>query len=181
MEDLQHTVETIHQTVGYPVVFLLVPAALITFGGKRGHRLFGQIYIACMVFLYCTGTFMTLTRHDWATWEFYRNVVFNFFGFSLLIYGYRAMYLARNFQHPSPQRLDYMLAWLLTIQPTGRFLLEEVRIDELGQFGTALSISQWISLALFAGGVAFWVYLNQRPAGSVLPMTHAGEQPRLAA
>lgn len=103
MDGFQHTLETIHQSVGYPVVFLLVPAALITFGGKRGHRPFDYIYIAAMTFLYCTGTFMTLTRHEWSTWEFYRNITFNFFGFSLLFYGYRAMHLARNFQQPSPK------------------------------------------------------------------------------
>lgn len=42
-----------------------------------------------MTFLYVTGTFMTLTGHDWATWEFARNVTFNFFGYSFLIYGCR--------------------------------------------------------------------------------------------
>lgn len=150
MSDLQHAVETIHQFVGYPVVFLLVPAALITFGGKQGHRQFGQLYIAAMVFLYSTGTFMTLTRHDWLTWEFYRNVTFNFFGFSLLIYGYRAMYLLRNFQPPSPQRLDYVLAWALTLSTAALFVVAIFKNTPMRVYtlvGIFLVVTEWRELA----------------------------------
>lgn len=150
MQDLQHTIETVHQFVGYPVIFLLVPAALITFGGKQGHRAFGLLYIATMVFLYCTGTFMTLTRHDWGTWEFYRNVTFNFFGFSLLIYGYRAMYLARNFKQPTPQNLDYMLAWLLTLSTVALFMVAVFKNTPMRVYtliGVILVIMEWRELA----------------------------------
>ena len=150
MKDLQHTVETIHQFVGYPVVFLLVPAALITFGGKQGHRPFGLIYVTAMVFLYCTGTFMTLTRHEWMTWEFYRNVTFNFFGFSLLFYGFRAIYLARNFQHPTPQKLDYMLAWLLTLSTVALFLVAVFKNTPMRVYtliGIFLVVTEWRELA----------------------------------
>ncbi|MEM6468520.1 MAG: prolipoprotein diacylglyceryl transferase family protein [Planctomycetota bacterium] len=41
-----------------------------------------------------------------------------------------------------------------------RFVLEIVRVDELGQFNTSLSISQWVSVVSFVGSVAglVWVY-----------------------
>ena len=41
-----------------------------------------------------------------------------------------------------------------------RFVLEMVRVDEAGQFGTVLTISQWVSvivLLLSIGGM-IWVY-----------------------
>ncbi|MFZ0486331.1 MAG: hypothetical protein WAL83_04985, partial [Arenicellales bacterium] len=114
MESAQHLVQSVHQTVGYPVAFLLVPFLLLTFAGKPGHRTAGWIYLVVMTFLYATGTFMTLTRHDWLTWEFARNVSFNFFGYSFLIYGLRAAYLLHRRQIPAPAALDYGLAALLT-------------------------------------------------------------------
>ncbi len=114
MESAQHLVQSVHQTVGYPVAFLLVPFLLLTFAGKPGHRTAGWTYLVVMTFLYATGTFMTLTRHDWLTWEFARNVSFNFFGYSFLIYGLRAAYLLHRRQIPAPAALDYGLAALLT-------------------------------------------------------------------
>ncbi|MEZ6069722.1 MAG: prolipoprotein diacylglyceryl transferase [Pirellulales bacterium] len=83
--------------------------------------------------------------------------------------------------YPYRRRDGEVLAWLMILQPIGRFLLETIRVDELGQFGTSLSISQWVSLGLLAGGAALWLYLNQRPAGSVLPMTGTPDPRRLAA
>lgn len=47
-----------------------------------------------------------------------------------------------------------------------RFLIEFIRGDEFGQFGTTLTISQWISLALFGLGLAFQVYLTWRSTES---------------
>lgn len=83
--------------------------------------------------------------------------------------------------YPFRRRDGEALAWLMVLQPLGRFLLESIRIDEPGQFGTALSISQWISLGLFAGGVGLWIYVNRRPAGSVLPMAPLNDNQQLAA
>ena len=34
-----------------------------------------------------------------------------------------------------------------------RFVLELVRVDESGQFGTTLSISQWVSVVVFTGSL----------------------------
>lgn len=41
-----------------------------------------------------------------------------------------------------------------------RFVLEWVRVDEAGQFGTALSISQWVSVLVMVGSALglIWVY-----------------------
>ncbi|MDZ4689644.1 MAG: prolipoprotein diacylglyceryl transferase [Planctomycetaceae bacterium] len=60
----------------------------------------------------------------------------------------------------------------LLISPLTRFLIEFVRGDEFGQWGTTLTISQWISLGLFATGVAFQVYLARVAAGkpTTLPL-----------
>ncbi|MEX0702405.1 MAG: prolipoprotein diacylglyceryl transferase [Planctomycetales bacterium] len=53
--------------------------------------------------------------------------------------------------------------------PITRFVIEYLRGDELGRFGTTLTISQWMSLALFASGLAFAAWLNTRPRGEVFP------------
>ncbi|WP_447977379.1 hypothetical protein [Candidatus Nitrospira bockiana] len=114
MTETQHVVMTIHRVVGYPVAFLLVPIALATFGGTRGHRFTGRAYLAGMVFLYVTGSYLTLTRHAWWSWDFARNLTFNFFGFSMLFYGWRAIFLYRKAGEPEPGPWDYGLATLLT-------------------------------------------------------------------
>ena len=44
----------------------------------------------------------------------------------------------------------------------GRFLVEFLRGDELGKFGTGLTISQWVSLGTFAVGVALLLVLLGR-------------------
>lgn len=115
MEKAQHLIESVHQAVGYPVAFLLVPILLATFAGRPGHRTAGWVYLALMTFLYLTGSFLTLTRHEWGTWEFARNVTFNFFGFSLLLYGVRAAYLFHRRDTPAPGGVDKALAALLTL------------------------------------------------------------------
>lgn len=40
-----------------------------------------------------------------------------------------------------------------------RVILEFLRGDELGQFGTMFTISQWISAGIFATGLILWAYL----------------------
>ncbi|TWU46220.1 Prolipoprotein diacylglyceryl transferase [Rubripirellula tenax] len=41
-----------------------------------------------------------------------------------------------------------------------RFIMELIRVDEAGQFGTSLSISQWVSLFVFAFSIVglVWIY-----------------------
>jgi phosphatidylglycerol---prolipoprotein diacylglyceryl transferase len=47
--------------------------------------------------------------------------------------------------------------------PLTRFAVESLRADELGQFNTSLTISQWISIGMFAIGVGFAFWLSRRP------------------
>ena len=54
-----------------------------------------------------------------------------------------------------------------------RFILEMVRVDEQGQFGTSLSISQWVSILVLAGsfvGLA-WLYTRPRDDSRLHPTT----------
>lgn len=46
------------------------------------------------------------------------------------------------------------LGWLA--YPVSRFAVEFLRGDEMGQFGTSLTISQWVSLGLIATGALFY-------------------------
>jgi hypothetical protein len=89
------------------------PLALLAFARPALHRRWGQVYVYLMTFLYLTGTFFTFTKHDWHSWEFARNLAFNFFGFSMLMYGWRSIHLFRQDGQPRPSRLDWALAALL--------------------------------------------------------------------
>jgi phosphatidylglycerol:prolipoprotein diacylglycerol transferase len=51
----------------------------------------------------------------------------------------------------------------LLIYPIARFLEEIIRIDEFSVFGTGLSISQNVSLLVFAAGIVLWCYIFTRP------------------
>jgi phosphatidylglycerol:prolipoprotein diacylglycerol transferase len=62
------------------------------------------------------------------------------------------------------RRNGEVLAVALIIYPVTRFCLELLRADEVGKFGTTLTISQWISIVLFLVNIAFMFYLSQRPA-----------------
>jgi phosphatidylglycerol---prolipoprotein diacylglyceryl transferase len=56
-----------------------------------------------------------------------------------------------------------------------RFIMEMLRNDEPGQFGTQLTISQWVSLVVLAGSVAglFWL-VRQKTA--VTPFGQSGQE-----
>lgn len=71
---------------------------------------------------------------------------------------------------PLKRREGETFALLLSVHAVSRFLLEIVRIDEPSVFGTGLSISQNISVAMLATGVGLFIYLERRPAG---PMKRA--------
>jgi phosphatidylglycerol---prolipoprotein diacylglyceryl transferase len=57
-----------------------------------------------------------------------------------------------------------------------RFILEIIRVDEPSQFGTGLSISQLISIVLFAGGIALVLWIEYRRHPRALPW-EAAENP----
>jgi phosphatidylglycerol:prolipoprotein diacylglycerol transferase len=44
-----------------------------------------------------------------------------------------------------------------------RFTIEFLRDDEVGQFGTMLTISQWISIVMFVFSLAFAAWLSTQP------------------
>lgn len=52
---------------------------------------------------------------------------------------------------------------MLTLYPISRFIIEAIRIDEDGVFGTPLSISQLVSLLILAGVSVYWFWLLRRP------------------
>ncbi len=61
-----------------------------------------------------------------------------------------------------------VFALMLVLYSIGRFVLELIRQDEPGQFGTELTISQWVSLFAFAIGIAMIFWFRARgvaPAG----------------
>jgi phosphatidylglycerol:prolipoprotein diacylglycerol transferase len=73
------------------------------------------------------------------------------------------------FVYPFRRRDGEVTALMFTLHPPSRFLLEIVRADEGGQFGTGLTISQWVSIGLFVVGLAIWWYVETQPRGSAVP------------
>jgi hypothetical protein len=108
-ENIDLGLELVHRLVGYPLAFVIAPLAVATFAGKPGHHWSGKAYAIVMTFLYVTGTALTLTRHPWGTWEFGRNVIFNLLGYSLLLHGWRSMWLMTHNDAPRPVLLDRVL------------------------------------------------------------------------
>jgi phosphatidylglycerol:prolipoprotein diacylglycerol transferase len=72
---------------------------------------------------------------------------------------------------PFRRRDGECLALMLTIHPITRFLLEIIRTDEPAVFGTGLSISQNIGIALLACAAGLWWYLSRQPRGVTWPLT----------
>ncbi|MFN0198918.1 MAG: prolipoprotein diacylglyceryl transferase [Planctomycetaceae bacterium] len=67
--------------------------------------------------------------------------------------------------YPRRSRDGAVLAMGWIIYPITRFFMEYLRGDEMGQFGTSLTIAQWISIGLFASGLAFWVFISRQRNG----------------
>jgi phosphatidylglycerol:prolipoprotein diacylglycerol transferase len=88
------------------------------------------------------------------------------------------------FLWPNVARDGLVLGAWLVMCGTSRMLEEWIRIDEIGQFGTSLTISQWISLLGMAGGLMVLGYCWQRPPSraSLLGKSRLSEQaePKLA-
>jgi phosphatidylglycerol:prolipoprotein diacylglycerol transferase len=62
------------------------------------------------------------------------------------------------------RRNGEVLSVALIIYPITRFCMELLRADEVGKFGTTLTISQWISIALFLLNIPYMIYLSRLPA-----------------
>lgn len=166
-----HTVETlelIHRTVAYPFAFVVAPLALATFAGAPGHRRTGQVYLWVMVFLYLTGTAMTLTRHEWSSWGFARNVAFNFAGFSLVLYGARAIVLFRRPEPVAPGRVDFLLGGLLVASAAALFLLGLFRDTPVRVFALLVGLLAWLEVRELRAGFRPRVVLLHRHVRYIL-------------
>jgi phosphatidylglycerol---prolipoprotein diacylglyceryl transferase len=64
---------------------------------------------------------------------------------------------------PFRRRDGEVFAVLITLHPISRFILEAIRDDEVGQFGTGLTISQLLSLAILALACVLWWYVERQP------------------
>ena len=51
-----------------------------------------------------------------------------------------------------------VMGLMLILYPISRFVLELIRNDEAGQFGTELTISQWVSVLTIACGIGLFAY-----------------------
>ena len=73
------------------------------------------------------------------------------------------LFLLLSAFYPLRKRDGQVIGLLLLTYPVTRFLIEHLRNDE-GIFAAGMTISQFISVGIFAFGVAFWVILSRRPA-----------------
>jgi phosphatidylglycerol:prolipoprotein diacylglycerol transferase len=71
-----------------------------------------------------------------------------------------------------------VFAMLLTLYPITRFLLEILRTDEPGVFGTGLTISQTISLILLLCAMVLWAYVLRKLRGTALARYQESKAPR---
>jgi phosphatidylglycerol:prolipoprotein diacylglycerol transferase len=66
-----------------------------------------------------------------------------------------------------------VLALGMLTYPITRFSIEYLRGDEMGKFGTGLTISQLVSLGIFCAGLAFVFWLSRRPRQSTPLSAHS--------
>ncbi len=71
--------------------------------------------------------------------------------------------------YPFRPRDGFIIALLLTIYPMTRFLLEVIRTDEPGRWGTQLTISQFVSLGIVVLSLAVWVLVMRQPPQLAFP------------
>lgn len=143
---LLQTVILIHRMIGYPTAFVIAPLALLAYANGANHRRLGKAYFYLMLLLYASGTCFTLTRYDWGSWDFARNLSFNFFGFSMLIYAYRAIRLFTTVGVSGPDRIDRTLAWTLTLSVAAIVAVALFRNTAMRVFSTAgvvLCVMEW--------------------------------------
>ncbi len=72
------------------------------------------------------------------------------------------------FYWPVPKRSGIVFAQGLILYGIARIIEEIVRVDEKGQFGTNLTISQWISICGIVFAVGLMIYQSRRPANRAL-------------
>lgn len=79
--------------------------------------------------------------------------------------------------YPYRRRAGEVMAIGWMLYPINRFLIEFLRSDEPANY-VGLTLSQWVSLGLFACGAAFFVWLQRQPAGSRPAPLHVPEPPK---
>jgi phosphatidylglycerol---prolipoprotein diacylglyceryl transferase len=86
--------------------------------------------------------------------------------------------------YPLRRRDGEVMGLLMVTYPITRFLIEYLRNDE-GVFFAGFTISQTISIALFLGGLAYWVWLFRQPRTRITDeatiLSHTGAVPSLTA
>ncbi len=65
-------------------------------------------------------------------------------------------------------RHGIVTAIALTLYPLTRIIIEFLRGDEMGQMGTALTISQWISMGVLLFGAVLWFVISGKPRSNKL-------------
>ena len=63
-----------------------------------------------------------------------------------------------------------VFALMLILYPIARFMIETIRNDEAGQFGTELTISQWVSVGTIV--IGFAIFSWRRAFGSIIEVTN---------
>jgi phosphatidylglycerol:prolipoprotein diacylglycerol transferase len=81
---------------------------------------------------------------------------------------------------PIRRRDGEVMGLLMLTYPVTRFLIEHLRNDE-GIFAAGMTISQLISVGLFAFGVVYWVAISRRPLGRYADTVEAKPAAELAA
>lgn len=71
--------------------------------------------------------------------------------------------------YPFRRRDGEVFALMLTIYPFFRILLEIIRDDVDGLWGTPVTFSQAVSGIILLVAAGLWIYLSRQPKGSVLP------------
>lgn len=136
--------------MGYPTAFIIAPIGLLAFTQTSLHRRWGKIYLYAMVFLYGTGTYLSFAHHDWTGWTFYRNLAFNFFGFSLLLYAWRAIWLFSRVGDAVVGWRDRALACLLTFTVLALVVVgawDDIPLAGFAIVGAVLAFMEWRDLA----------------------------------
>lgn len=75
-----------------------------------------------------------------------------------------ALFALLTWYFPQRKRDGEVMALLMLTYPVTRFLIESLRADEPA-LAVGLSMSQWISVGLFAVGCLVWVFLPKQPRG----------------
>ena len=134
----------LHQAIGYPVALVLGPLALASFAGRWRHRAVGLGYAAGMTVLYLTGSAFTFTQYAYASWEFWRNVVFNLVGALYVAMGLRAGMLWRAGSTAEPALVDHALRWLLSATVALMLGLAVIKSTPLRVFTLLSLILLWL-------------------------------------